>query len=374
MRRMTLALQVFLSILSVSLVTTVVVGYFARRSLSSAFENYLATLPSRPGRGMGRMMLGSAEAAFVASVDRGVVIAAIVVMLGAALLAAVLATYLIRPLRRLESAANAIAAGDFSQRVAVEGAVEIAALGDSFNSMASSLDAAEAARRRLVADVAHELRNPLAAARAQAEAMADGLRPADNDSLGSLVEDIEHLSALVEDLQLLASAEAGRLAYRMSTVDLAALAEKAVGRVSALVRNDVTVRVDADRGRVTIIGDETRLLQVVDNLLSNAVRHTSSGTITVAVSQDDDGIRLSVTDTGEGMTEKDLASAFERFYRADSARSTESGGVGLGLAIARAIVHDHGGEVFATSEPGRGTTVGFVVPATAALSTHATQR
>lgn len=371
MGRLSLRMQVFLSILGVALVTALGVGFAAHTTLSSAFDRYLAGLPAganmqgRPR--MGRMMLGAAEQAFVSGVDRSVVLAAALAVVLATVVALLLAAYLARPLRRLETAAEGLAGGDLKHRVDVDGPIEVAALGTAFNSMADSLERAEDLRRRLTADVAHELRNPLAAARAQAEAMVDGVVATDEARLLSLVEDLQHLSGLIDDLQELAVAEAGRLRYEMTEVDIAALANREAQRAEALLAPGVRMIAEPGASPVLLTGDERRLGQVLRNLLSNAARHTSSGSVRIAVEKNPGSVTVRVSDTGEGMSAEDVAHVFERFYRADSARATDTGGAGLGLAISRAIIRDHGGDAFASSEPGIGTTMGFTLPLSAVV-------
>lgn len=365
MRHISLRAQVFLSILSVALLTAVGVGYAAHAALAAAFDRYLASLPQgmpmhrMPGRG--RMMLGAAEQAFLASVDASVLLTTGIAVLAAAVVALALAEYLARPLRELEAAAGRLAEGDLAHRVDVKGSEEIVALGDAFNSMAGSLERAEELRRRMTADVAHELRNPLAAARAQAEALADGIVPAEPERVASIVEDLQHLSSLIDDLQELAVAEAGGLRYEMHPVDLGKVACSEAERARALLAEGVVLSTECAEG-VLVNADERRLAQVMRNLLSNAARHTREGSITVTVARNGDEAVATVADTGEGMRPEDAASVFERFYRADSARAADTGGSGLGLAIARAIVRDHGGDVFVDSELGRGTRIGFRLP------------
>ncbi|HSK46916.1 MAG TPA: HAMP domain-containing sensor histidine kinase [Coriobacteriia bacterium] len=367
MRRLSLGLQVFLSMFGVSLVTALIVGFFARTALSNAFDRYLASLGTRPGmmqgRGLGRMMLGSAEQAFVASVDRSVIGAALLAIAIAAVVALLLAAYLNSPLKRLESAAEVIAEGDLSHRVEVEGPHEVAALGDAFNRMADSLEGAEELRRKMVADVAHELRNPLAAARAQAEGMSDGIIPVNEARLDSLVDDLQHLSLLIDDLQELAVAEAGRLRYDMRQLDLSDVLSREAEHARPLLHTGVKLHVALGSAPVLVEGDERRLAQVVRNLLSNAARHTRDGSITLELEHLDGRATIRVSDTGEGISAEDLPHIFERFYRADASRASQTGGAGLGLAISRSIVRDHGGEVFAESEVGRGTVLGFSLPA-----------
>lgn len=367
MRRISLRLQVFLSITGVAMATAFGVGWAAHTTLSDAFDDYLANLPTgmnmqgRP-RGMGHLMLTAAEKTFVASVDKSVLIAAFLAVVVGTGVALLLAAYLARPLRRLESAAEGLSAGDLSHRVRVEGSEEVASLGNAFNSMADSLQRAEDLRRRMTADVAHELRNPLAAARAQAEAMLDGVVPADEARLDSLVDDLKHLSVLIADLQELAVAEAGRMRYEMAPVDLGALAGREAARAEPLLKPGVRMEVHVPDAAV-VNADERRLAQVLRNLLSNAARHTPQGSVTVSVAIEDDQVVARVTDTGEGMSAEVLPHVFERFYRADWARAADTGGAGLGLAISQAIVRDHGGEMFAESEQDRGTTMGFRLPA-----------
>jgi len=366
-RRLSLTFQVFISILLVALGTALTVGLFARSALSSAFDRYLAGLPAPQGmmgnrQGMGRAMLTGAEQSFIASVDKSVYVAALVAVIVAAVVALLLAAYLNRPLRRLEAAAEGLAEGDLAHRVHVEGPAEVAALGDAFNRMADSLEEAELLRRRLVGDVAHELRNPLAAARAQAEGMADGVLATDEARLASLVEDLQHPVGHALGLCARSIAEAGKLHYEMADTDLAQIVDREAVRARAAVASGVDVSVRGDALPAMVRGDERRLAQVLRNLLSNAVRHTSSGSIEVALERDSASVTVRVTDTGEGIPPEDLPHIFERFFRADTARATDTGGAGLGLAISSSIVRDHGGEVFATSEPGQGTTVGFRIP------------
>lgn len=363
--------QVFLTTVATVLGVVLLVGYVTRTALASAFDAYLLTLPSTRmgmgGRGMGRAMLGAAEQSFLTAVDRSVLSAAFVAIGIAVLVAFLFARHLSAPIRRLEHAALALADGDLSSRTEPGGPHEIAALGEAFNHMANRLEEGEELRRRMVADVSHELRNPIAAARAQAEGMAEGVLPATDQRLGSLVEDMEHLTRLVDDLQELAVAEAGQIDYNSTPVDLAELARRETARIEAMAGPDVSVSFasatdSAAEPEARVSGDEQRLSQVLRNLLTNALRHTPQGSITVSVSADDHNVVTRVIDTGEGIPAADLPHVFERFYRADAARAAHTGGAGLGLAISARVVRDHGGDVFAQATPGGGATVGFTLP------------
>jgi len=366
-RRISVGWQIFLGILTVALGAVLAVGLVTRRVVTGAVGEYVTRMNptvARP-RMMGRALLGAAEQSFIDGVNRGVLVGAVISFGIAAAAAFFIARYLTRPLRSLETAAEELAGGDLTHRVELEGPAEVVALGEAFNAMADSLEEAEDLRRRMVADVAHELRNPIAAIRAQVDGMAEGVLPADAARLGSVSEDVAHLSALVDDLQVLAVAEAGRLAYDMGPVDLADLCEREAHRASASAREGVTV--DAHTSGPTLVdADERRLSEVLRNLLGNAVRHTERGSVSVTVSTVATGwgtvAEVRVSDTGEGISEDDLPYIFERFYRADSSRAAATGGSGLGLSISRRIIEDHGGEMFAESVAGEGTTIGFRLP------------
>lgn len=358
-----LFLRVFLGVLATTLAAVAAVGIITRYALMRAFDSYLSMTGVGMGRGMGGRMLGAAEQSFLASVDRSAVLGALVALVGAVVAAYVIARIITRPIRQLELAVLAFAAGDSTARVEAQGPAEIVALSTAFNDMADSLSTAEELRRRLVADVAHELRNPIAAARAQAEGMAEGVLQVDRARLDSVAEDMTHLSSLVDDLQELAMAEAGELRYEMVPLDLAELIEDEVARARALAPASVTVESELPSEPVMVQGDVRRLSEVLRNLLGNALRHTHAGPIKVELERAADGIEVRVVDSGEGIPDDDLPFVFERFYRADTARATATGGAGLGLAIARRIVEDHGGQVFARHTPGGGATVGFALRA-----------
>jgi signal transduction histidine kinase len=360
-----LFLQAFAAMLLVALVTVGLAGLITRSAFSSALQGYLATLPAPMGGGMGagrQMMLGGAEQAFLAAVDRGILLGALNGVALAAATAFVAAYYLTRPLGRLTAAARTLADGDLSHRVHVGGPGEVQRLGEAFNEMADSLAQSEELRRRMVADVAHELRNPVASLRAQAEGIAEGVLVADAARLASLADDTRHLSRLVGDLQELSAAEAGQLRYDMQPFDLGALACAEGERAMARAREGVTLRCDLPDKALTVEADEGRIAQVMRNLLDNALRHTRSGSVTVVCSREGAWARVEVRDTGEGIPAADLPYVFERFYRADGARARDTGGSGIGLAVSRRIVTDHGGEVFARNAETRGAVVGFRLP------------
>jgi len=284
------------------------------------------------------------------------------------LLVGVVAGRLVRrmaaPIGDVMEAADRVAGGDYGARVQAQGPGEVRRLARSFNQMAERLEAHEAERRGLLADVAHELRTPLSVIRGTVEGMLDGLYPADQAHLGPVLEEAAVMARLLDDLQTLSTAEAGELRLHREWLDPTVLVEDVVAAFQTrAAAAGVTLSARADRGVPELDVDPVRIGQVLANLLSNAVRHTPrGGSVIVSLEASppgaSPGASFAVSDTGTGIDAKDLPRVFDRFVR-----SAASGGAGLGLAIARRLVEAHGGEISAESEPGRGTTMRFVLPA-----------
>ncbi|MBM0256115.1 HAMP domain-containing protein [Micromonospora sp. 4G55] len=268
----------------------------------------------------------------------------------------------LRPIDTLTAAAQRLGRGDLTGRVPVRGNDELAELARSFNRMADSLQRGEERQRRLVADVAHELRTPLANLRGYLEALSDGVITPDQDLFASLHEEAMLQQRIVDDLQELALAEAGKLAYHRVTVDLAELLETCRTAHHARAESaGVSLRVAAEP--VAVHADPDRLRQVVGNLVTNALRVTAAGgSVRLVASRTDTQAIVRVVDTGSGIAADALPHVFDRFWRADSARGRRTGGSGLGLAIARQIVTDHQGTITVASEVGVGTTFTITLP------------
>lgn len=276
-----------------------------------------------------------------------------------------LASRIARPVEELSRTAHQLATGRLDARAdPPEGDDELADLTVAFNGMADVLEHTEQTRQRLLGDLAHELRTPLATVEAYHEGIADGVVDPDARTLDVLVEATGRLRRLVEDVALVSRAEEGNLALDRQPVDLGQLAATAVDAARpAAVEAGVRLQVDRPGDVLAAEGDRDRLGQVLDNLLTNAIQHTPrGGTVTVAMSRADGEAELTVTDTGAGIEAQHLPHVFQRFYRADPARR-HTGGSGIGLTISRAIVSGHGGELTATSDgPGRGATFTVRLP------------
>ncbi|MCU1387511.1 MAG: histidine kinase, partial [Ilumatobacteraceae bacterium] len=264
-----------------------------------------------------------------------------------------LARRLTRPLRRLTTAADALASGDLTHRVDVTGDDEIGVLSNAFNSLASSLERNEQLRRQMVSDIAHELRNPLLTINGTLEAIEDGVYQPSGEVISSLMEETEHLYRLVLDLQDLSVADDGGLRVELRDGDLVEVASSVLDAHRPVAeRASVTLELRID-GAVPVRIDPSRMRQVVGNLVGNALRHTNAGGhVSVRVGPGE----IDVTDDGEGIAAEDLPNVFERFWRSDSSRTRATGGAGLGLAIATELVKAHGGTLSVTSEVGVGTT------------------
>jgi two-component system, OmpR family, sensor histidine kinase BaeS len=285
---------------------------------------------------------------------------------GLSLLLAILLTYrLARPIEDLKRSAQQVAAGNLSQRVRVVGKDELSSLGTAFNQMAESLQRSEVNRQAMTADIAHELRTPLAVQRAHLEAIEDGLYPMSEENLQPILAQNLLLTRLVDDLRTLALADAGQLSLNVSHVDLLALIREVIARFTPQTVTDQIelVLVEPSSPLPPIQADPTRIGQIISNLITNALRHTpSGGKITLSMEQNNGRLLLSVHDTGPGIPPHSLDRIFDRFYRADTSRSREEGGTGLGLSIARYLARAHGGDLSAANGPDGGAVFILTLP------------
>jgi signal transduction histidine kinase len=291
--------------------------------------------------------------------------------LGAAAIALVLGALLARtltaPVRELTAAIHAMAQGELAQEVPVRSQDELGELAAAFNQMSADLAQANALRRQMTADIAHDLRTPLTVITGYLESLRDGVLKPSPGRFDAMYSEAQHLQRLVEDLRTLSLADAGELPLnRQPTSPRALLQELAAAYEHRAARAGVTLQIRANHSMPPIHVDPDRMKQVLNNLLSNALRYTpSGGQIALIATQRDGQVRLSVQDSGAGIAPQALPHIFERFYQGDPARSEQGGASGLGLAIARSIVKMHGGRIWAESEPGAGSTFTIALPGTA---------
>ncbi len=281
------------------------------------------------------------------------------------LLVWLLSLRVLTPVRTLSAAAQKLGEGDLAQRVPVQGPAELSQLGHTFNTMAANLETAEANRRNMVADVAHELRTPISNIQGYLEAVKDGLLQPDAATIEIIYQQAGHLVTLVEDLRVLALAEAGALRLEFSEVSPAELIQNAAEAFQTrAAAKGIDLRLDVTSQLPLVIIDRTRVTQVIGNLLENAIKYSPEQTsVEVSVrSPGPQSIRISVTDQGKGIEADELSQIFDRFYRVDPSRARATGGSGLGLTIAKQLVEAHGGSITVESRPGQGTCFSFELP------------
>lgn len=297
-------------------------------------------------------MVTSLERLFSAQQSRR--FAAIAVGMLAAVLvnAALISHWLARRLSALSQGATSLTRGDYGTRLTVHGDDELARLAGDFNRLAAALEAAQSARRQWIADIAHELRTPLATLRAEIEALEDGVRPLSTESVGSLAQEVGQLTRLVEDLRVLSLSDLGALTYRKERVSLAEVVEDTLAsHRAALLDKRLAVELDLDAD-VRLQADPERLAQVFSNLLQNTLRYTDApATLQIRLARVDRRAQLTWSDSSPGVADADLPHLTDRLYRVDASRARISGGSGLGLAIVKAIVEAHDGTLTASPSP-----------------------
>lgn len=316
---------------------------------------------------------GTLASDFLSSVNIAIISSAVIAGIIALIIGGILFFQITAPLRQLRKAAAAISQGDLNQRVAIRSRDEIGDLGEAFNAMAQNLSDAETQRQHMIADVAHELRTPLAAIQGTLEGIQDGLLPLDNEQVTALHAETSLLTRLVGDLRLLSLAETGQLKLEFQETAPTDLFQQIVERakIQALPKNiQLNVEIESELPILDI--DSDRITQVMNNLISNAIRFTPEGgsiSVNVSLPTGQNFLRVAVTDTGAGIDAENLPHVFDRFYRADKSRTRSSGGSGLGLAIVKQLVEAHGGKVLAESpvfwdkdQRGFGTKISFTLP------------
>jgi two-component system OmpR family sensor kinase/two-component system sensor histidine kinase BaeS len=303
-----------------------------------------------------RVALGLLTPVFVVSFF----LAALTVLIGY-----LLAQRFINPLSDVIAAAQAVAGGDLSARVPVEGPGDLRSLSDSFNRMTDALERSDRERRNMLTDIAHELRTPLTVMRGKLEGIVDGVYPADEAHIAPVLEETYTLERLVDDLRLLTLAESRQLHFDLRATDLGEVAARAVTLFDAQANERrIALTLIAEPDAPTVTADAQRVSQVIGNLLSNALRYVpEGGSVNVAVTRaaEGAGASLTISDNGPGVPEADLPHLFDRFWRGEKSRARMSGGAGLGLAIAKQLIEAQGGSLVARNRPEGGLAVSFTL-------------
>jgi signal transduction histidine kinase len=301
----------------------------------------------------GPFFYSETETQFLTSINRLLLIAGLIIALLSAGIAFGLSRSIAKPVLNAAVAARAIArvhsGGTTAERPVIRiqdqyKIEELQALSRSINELAAELEAGERRQKQLSADIAHELRTPLTCLQGNVEAMIDGVYKPDKEHLLSCHEEIIRLTHLVEDLHILTGLEWDTIKLNKTSFDLAKLVQVAAEQFRAAA-HEKGIALHLNLRESPIEADYDRLKQVFMNLLSNAVKYTDSGTITVSIKKGPHQWDSIITDTGMGIPEEDIPHVFERFYRTDKSRNRSTGGTGIGLTIAAAIVAAHGGTI-----------------------------
>lgn len=311
----------------------------------------------------GPFYLSSNDLTFIKTLNKLNLVAGLLSMFFALLLGIFMAKRLSTPISRVIDAAQMISRGYFGGRIRERSNTkEICQLTDTVNHLAQTLENQEALRKRLTADVAHELRTPLAALQGNLEGMMDGIWPANPDRLKSCHEEIMRMARMVGDLEMLARYDRDSLVLDKKHLDVAALTGSVVQNFeNPYFKKGVSLTFSGEETCIT--ADRDKLIQVISNLLSNALKYTpTGGKVDVTVTETTGFVEITVQDNGIGIDEKDLPFVFERFYRGDQSRTRLTGGAGIGLTIARSIVEAHKGKIGVQSKLQVGSEFRVILP------------
>ena len=334
-----------------------------------------ANVTDRDGRVVGEVrmwafgseaLLTRADSAFRTNSYAAIAYSALVAVLLAFVMGSFASRSLTRPIRRITSTAAQIRGGDLTARTGLTGDDEIGRLGETFDSMATTLERDIKFEHRLTSDVAHELRTPLMAMLVTVEAMQDGVLPADDEHFETVASEVRRLSRLVDAMLHLSRIENGKRQLKVESTDVVHLVESLVNVQHQLFHDrGVHLRLNNKTGRHECFADidPDLIREAITNLMSNAMRYTSNdGWVVVSVDNDRRDVLISVADTGIGIAEEDVPKVFARFWRSEASRERVSGGLGVGLAITKEIVDQHNGKIFVESELGKGTTFTLRIP------------
>lgn len=370
-----LAWKVFLSYLLVVIIGNVILISAASLSVPAAFIRHMVSMNAimTTGNTLGnnQQMLSELFSQYTAAVYEAVTYAALAALIAAILASFFISRQVVTPMLRLMNLSHRIADGEYEERLSIPGSPqaeqidELGQLALSFNQMADKLEKTETMRRQLIGDVTHELRTPLTAVKGYLEGLIDGVLPANPETYQQIHAEIDRLQRLVSDLQELSQVEAGAVQLQFALVSPASLIERILGIFSRqFEEKNIQLETNVEPNLPSILADKDRIIQVLTNLVGNALQYTPpGGKVALLVRRERNEVLFSIKDSGIGISSEQLAFIFNRFYRADKSRSRASGGSGIGLTIARALVQAHQGRIWAISDgEGEGSTFSFSIP------------
>lgn len=359
------------------LLTISILLILVNNQMDNHFSQYLSNMSHMMGNsqmgmgGMGGMhgtMHGPAESTYISAVHQSLLWVGLGMIGVSVVVSYFVVREIMRPLSTLTGAVQKVRTGSYGQTVSVERHDEVGVLTESFNEMSEELARNDKMRRQLFANIAHELRTPLAILQGNLEGMIDDIIPTDKKILLSMADETVRMGRLIQDLRDLSLAEINELTLHKEAADINVMLERAVSMLQPLCdEKDLTVRLNLSRDLPSLVIDIDRINQVIYNLLNNAIRYIERGcaitvsTLPVRV----DGksyAQVQIADTGKGIAPKDLEHIFQYFYRSEQSRNRKSGGSGIGLALAQQFIRSHGGNIWADSTVGKGTTFTFILP------------
>lgn len=365
-----LGVKLFLSYLVVILVGVMVLASAVEFAVPTAFERHLSAMAAMMG-GAARGMEMDLFTNFRAAVTEALILAVVVALAVALAVSLFVSRQIVTPVQQMMTASQRIAKGYYHERVYLPHNLrqdqmdELSRLALSFNQMATQLEQAEATRRELIGNVAHELRTPLSTIKGSMEGLIDGVLPAEPATFQQIYREADRLQRLVADLQELSRVESGAFDLQVKPVSVADLVATTLTRLSRqFEEKSVVLKTKISDSWPPVLADEDRIGQVLLNLVGNALQYTPrGGQVQISTQRQEGMMQITITDTGIGIASEHLPHLFTRFYRVDKSRSRAGGGSGIGLTIARHLVEAHGGRIWAESQgKGRGSTFGFSLP------------
>jgi histidine kinase len=379
--------KLFLSYLAIILTSALVFGFITSFTINSAFENHLGRMQQQlaaestdaPSNERGGMRFGvngtgqrpensfgvSLYNNFQASFREALLLAAIASLPIALLLSFSVSRKVVAPVRSMMLASQRVADGHYDERVQANSSDELGQLAHSFNQMAAQLEEVEEMRRQLIGDVAHELRTPLTVIKGSMEGLQDGILPATSETYQPVLREADRLNHLVDDLQELSRVEAGAYELHFAPLKLSSLKDTLTKRLGYRFKEKgIEFDCNLPQNLPVVQADEHRLIQVLTNLLTNALYYTpEGGKVSLQAHAKNNEILVSVKDNGIGIPPEHLDNIFTRFYRVDKSRSRHAGGSGIGLTITKHLVEAHGGKIWVESEgKDKGSTFFFTLP------------
>ncbi|SDD68208.1 sensor histidine kinase [Sporomusa acidovorans] len=360
-------------------ITVFLLIYLANSQMTDLFQEYVTVqhmemhrsmmTHMNPGGHGQAVMMGIPEQNFLTSVHQSLIWVGVALLVAGLAASYALARSITIPLRKVSAAALEIERGNFAQKVPVTSKDEVGSLALIFNSMAETLDNNNKLRQQFLANIAHELRTPLAVIQGHLEGMIDGIIEPNQKQLTSLHEEAVRLSRLIKDLKDLSLAEVRQLSLEVKEVAVNQTIEQALYMLKPLAdEKEIIIKQNLTQELPPITADADRICQIFYNLITNAIRYTATGgEVTVSTElttlEEQDWVKVTVADNGPGINAFDLPYIFDHFYRGDKSRDRKSGGTGLGLAIVKQLAEIHGGKVQVESTVGKGSSFYVMLPA-----------